>query len=167
MTTVAETLYFLCCVTNHREFRNEIVSAKFPLTGALVPTQLLSYLVPQHMVFVATRLCLATVPPVDDPSLTPGDWRSSFFDASGTAQLWIEVNGQPKTPINASYFALLNRPFILLFNGGETLTVKVQRFAGDAPPTENVLIALEGFLAPARVYDALSRFETTIIASYA
>lgn len=132
--------------------------------GVLItPKTLLSYTAPQNACVIITGIYLATIPTPNDPLLTVGDWRSPYFDATGKATAWLEVNSEKATNETITYFNLFNRPIFFLLNGGESFKVQILRVLGDVPDTFNVMIVANAFLAPARSYDKLSRQSTQFI----
>ncbi len=165
---VVEEIHLLSCISGLpcTGFRHEEVGASVFVTDSTDPQVLLEYTVPKDFCWIVSRISLATIPPVDDPTLTAGDWRSEYLDAIGDGKLWIVVNDKPKTITSAVYFILSNRPVLFLFNGGAKVQLVIQRLAADPPPTERALISVHSFLAPAKAYDRLAPFETQVIATF-
>src|SRR6266498_1761737 len=83
-------------VPNPRRLQMESITAELGLPmqwGILIaPKTLLNYLVPNFFCFILTGIYLATIPAPNDPQLTAGDWRSAFFDATGKATAWLDIN---------------------------------------------------------------------------
>lgn len=166
---VLEQIHFLSCLTgmDYSDFRHQEIGVAFPEDAGLTPHALVRYKVPKGYCLIVTGISLATIPPPNDPSLTAGDWRSMYYDAIGNAKLWLSTNGNPKTPVNTSFYILTNQDVLFLFNQRETMRLMAQRTAADPPPTETVLVAMCCFIAPAKAYDKLAANETQIIASFA
>lgn len=168
MWPIAEEINYLSKLSSIKceRFKHLIVGVKVASPDDATPTALLSYTPPSNLTWIVTLASLRSIPPVDDASLTVGDWRSYDYDASGTAKMWYTVRGNPVTSQDATYFAVVNRPCIFAFKGGDEVQLFVERGAGAVPPDEVIVIALNSYLAPAEAYDRIVGNLTQIEATF-
>ncbi len=140
------------------DFRHIIVSTQVAAPAPNSTAILLTYQVPDNFTFIVENVRLHSIPPVNDPSLTVGDWRSEDFDASGGTMVFFQsFDGQNfLTPPNVPYFAILNEPILLAFAGGSKFNLMATRPVGAVPTTEVLEIAISGFLANAIAFEKLA-----------
>lgn len=168
MISIPQEIYYLSKLTCIAcgDFNHALVGAKVPSPSSTAATSLLTYTPPENLTWIVTRFNLRSIPPVNDPALTVGDWRSEDYDASGTAQAYLQVKQRSVTAENASYFLLFNKPVLFAFQGGQRVDVVIKRAVGFAPPDEVIVLALNSYLAPPEAYDRLARNLTQIDATY-
>lgn len=127
---------------------------------------ILDYTVPVNFTWVVTLVNVRLIPPVNDPSLTVGDWRSEDFDASGTTKAKWQVNGNEVTQEDSTYFCPLNQESLFAFKGGDRVKLIVERAPGSDPPTQQIVVAVNSYLAPPKAFDRLARNLTQIDSSF-
>jgi hypothetical protein len=113
------------------------------------------YNVPDNFCWIVTHISLRSVPEPNDPDLTPGDWRSEDFDASGLATAFWLVSENNATSPEETYFAMINKPVLYLFPGNTTVTLQINPSGGAVPQGQPIVVAINGYLAPPRVIDCL------------
>jgi hypothetical protein len=133
----------------------------------VTPKSIFTYIPPENFTWIVTYIFLRSLPPINDPSLTEpgtssGDFRSDDFEVSGLTKAWIAVNSNAISGQDVSTYGLFHKPLLLAFEGGQQVDVFVQRNAASIPPTQEIHIALHGYLAPPCAYDRLVRNATTI-----
>jgi hypothetical protein len=138
------------------QFKHVVIGRKLSITNTTNPQTLLTYIIPENYALIITEIAFRSIPTPNDAGLTVGDWRSYDFDAKGTTKVYLDLNGSPYTGTNLTYFALLNRPVLFGFKGGQTIDLIAVRGAASVPATFVGLVVLNAYLTLPCAVDAIA-----------
>jgi hypothetical protein len=134
----------------------------------ILPTtkNIFTYTVPINFTWIVTLVSLRSIPAPGDVSLTPGDWRSTELDASGTAKGRWKVFSRPETQESSTYFCPVNRPCLFAFEGAAQVKLEIEREPIAVPATQQFVTAVNSYLAPPEALDNLAPYLSQIESSF-